>query len=186
MCDKGSGSGKSFAKWPFWILFYEYTEDVHASTANSTRWYFERSAFIPLNQFSFSGKFLLVFVTFPVHLYSNVFVLLYFTLLHYQRMRSIFAICLILVTCPFLLDFILVLLLAGFPCKLCPPGSFNNETRAQTCECCPDGYTSTYMKTSCRPCPFNEWAKHENFPNCSLCQTCFTPEDCEYLFLLTL
>ncbi|XP_020621686.1 cartilage oligomeric matrix protein-like [Orbicella faveolata] len=71
----------------------------------------------------------------------------------------------------------------GFPCKLCPPGSFNNETRAQTCECCPDGYSSTYMKTSCWPCPANEWAKHENFPNCSLCQTCFTPEDCEYFCL---
>ncbi|XP_078366293.1 uncharacterized protein LOC144650486 [Oculina patagonica] len=69
----------------------------------------------------------------------------------------------------------------GFPCKLCPPGSFNNETRAQTCECCPDGYSSTYMKTSCRPCPKNEWAKHESFPNCSLCQTCFTPEDCPCL-----
>lgn len=101
-------------------------------------------------------------------------------------MRSIFAIFLILVTRPVLLEFILVLLLAGFPCKLCPPGSFNNEIRAQTCECCPDGYTSTYMKTSCRPCPANEWAKHENFPNCSLCQTCFTPEDCEYLSFLTL
>ena len=87
----------------------------------------------------------------------------------------------ILVACPFLVEFFLVL--AGFPCKLCPPGSFNNETRAQTCECCPDGYSSTYMKTSCRPCPANEWAKHENFPNCSLCQTCFTPEDCKYLCL---
>ena len=83
--------------------------------------------------------------------------------------------------CPFLLDFNLVFLPAGFPCKLCPPGSFNNETRAQTCECCPDGFSSTYMKTSCRPCPANEWAKHENFPNCSLCQTCFRQEDCEYL-----
>ena len=81
------------------------------------------------------------------------------------------------------LQFILVLLLTGFPCKLCPPGSFNNEIRAQTCECCPDGYSSTYMKTSCRPCPANEWAKHETFPNCSLCQTCFTLEDCEYFCL---
>ncbi|KAJ7372480.1 hypothetical protein OS493_018987 [Desmophyllum pertusum] len=68
-----------------------------------------------------------------------------------------------------------------FPCKLCSPGSFNNETRAQTCECCADGYSSTYMKTSCRPCPANEWAKHGSFPNCSMCQTCFTQEDCPCL-----
>ncbi|CAH3017812.1 unnamed protein product [Porites evermanni] len=64
---------------------------------------------------------------------------------------------------------------------LCPPGSFNNQTRAETCECCPNGYTSTYMKTSCRPCPANEWAQHQAFPNCSLCQTCFAPEDCPCL-----
>lgn len=68
---------------------------------------------------------------------------------------------------------------SGFPCTLCPPGSFNNATRAQTCECCEDGYSSTYMKTSCRPCPANEWAKHGSFPNCSMCQTCFNSEDCE-------
>ena len=74
--------------------------------------------------------------------------------------------------------------LAGFPCKICPPGSFNNVTRAQACDCCPDGYSSTYMKTSCRPCPANEWAKHESFPNCSMCQTCFTLEDCEYIYIL--
>lgn len=35
------------------------------------------------------------------------------------------------------------------------------------------------MKTSCRPCPANEWAKHGSFPNCSMCQTCFNSEDCE-------
>ncbi|XP_022792613.1 uncharacterized protein LOC111331710 [Stylophora pistillata] len=69
----------------------------------------------------------------------------------------------------------------GFPCTLCPPGSFNNVSRAQTCECCQDGYTSTYMKTSCRQCPANEWAKHGSFPNCSMCQTCFNPEDCPCL-----
>ena len=67
----------------------------------------------------------------------------------------------------------------GFPCRQCPPGSFNNESRAETCQCCADGYASTSMKTSCRPCPANEWSRHGSFPNCSLCQTCFTSEDCK-------
>ncbi|XP_074619049.1 uncharacterized protein LOC141877908 isoform X1 [Acropora palmata] len=69
----------------------------------------------------------------------------------------------------------------GFPCRQCPPGSFNNESRAETCQCCADGYASTSMKTGCRPCPANEWSRHGSFPNCSLCQTCFTSEDCPCL-----
>lgn len=131
----------------------------------------------------FFGKFFLFFIfQLTLHIYFHspllyiaLLLLKAFVILIYNMFNSGF--------CPFLLDFIYFLLLAGFPCKLCPPGSFNNETRAQTCECCPDGFSSTYMKTSCRPCPANEWARHENFPNCSLCRTCFTPGDCEYLCL---
>ncbi|XP_074619052.1 uncharacterized protein LOC141877910 isoform X2 [Acropora palmata] len=69
----------------------------------------------------------------------------------------------------------------GFPCRLCPPGSFNNRSRAGTCQCCADGYSSTSMKTGCRPCPANEWSRHGSFPSCSLCQTCFTSKDCPCL-----
>ncbi|XP_078366394.1 uncharacterized protein LOC144650562 [Oculina patagonica] len=66
----------------------------------------------------------------------------------------------------------------GFPCKICPPGSYNNVTRAETCYCCKPGYSSTYMKTSCRACPANEYADQGDFPNCTLCRTCFTKESC--------
>lgn len=69
----------------------------------------------------------------------------------------------------------------GFPCDLCPPGSFNNQSRAETCQCCADGYTSTSMKTSCQPCLAGQWARHGSFPNCSLCQTCNSPDDCPCL-----
>lgn len=69
--------------------------------------------------------------------------------------------------------------LSGFPCKLCPPGSYNNKIRAETCYCCPPGYSSTYMKTSCRACPANEYADQGNFPNCTLCRSCFTKDSCK-------
>lgn len=67
----------------------------------------------------------------------------------------------------------------GFPCKICPPGSYNNVTRAETCYCCKSGYSSTYMKTSCRACPANEYADQGEFPNCTLCRTCFTKASCK-------
>lgn len=68
---------------------------------------------------------------------------------------------------------------SGFPCKICPPGSYNNVTRAETCYCCKSGYSSTYMKTSCRACPANEYADQGDFPNCTLCRTCFTKASCK-------
>ena len=67
----------------------------------------------------------------------------------------------------------------GFPCKICPPGSYNNVTRAETCYCCRPGYSSTYMKTSCRACPANEYADQGDFPDCTLCRTCFVKASCK-------
>ena len=61
---------------------------------------------------------------------------------------------------------------SGFPCQLCPPGSYNNITRATTCKCCPAGYTSTYSKTGCRACHVSEWAEEGMFPFCGQCKTC--------------
>jgi len=66
----------------------------------------------------------------------------------------------------------------GFPCKICPPGSYNNITRAETCHCCRSGYSSTYMKTSCRACLANEYADQGTFPKCTLCRTCFSKASC--------
>lgn len=67
----------------------------------------------------------------------------------------------------------------GFPCKICPPGSYNNQSRAETCHCCLDGYSSTVMKTSCKPCISTERAFHRTFPNCSFCQTCSSEAECK-------
>jgi hypothetical protein len=68
---------------------------------------------------------------------------------------------------------------SGFPCQLCPPGSYNNITRATTCSCCPAGYTSTYAKNGCRACHLREWAEEGTFPFCGQCKTCVTPSQCE-------
>ncbi|XP_068721591.1 uncharacterized protein [Montipora capricornis] len=66
----------------------------------------------------------------------------------------------------------------GFPCKICPPGSFNNVSRSKTCHCCRSGYSSTYMKTSCRACPSNEYAEQGTFPKCAMCRTCSSQVKC--------
>ncbi|XP_074618758.1 uncharacterized protein LOC141877629 isoform X2 [Acropora palmata] len=66
----------------------------------------------------------------------------------------------------------------GYPCKICPPGSYNNATKAETCHCCRSGYSSTYMKTSCRACPPNEYADQGKFPKCSMCRTCSSTVAC--------
>eukprot|EP00794_Sanderia_malayensis_P016720 gene16720-18414_t len=53
-------------------------------------------------------------------------------------------------------------------CKICPPGSYSNTTRASKCQCCPAGYESTNMKTSCQQCREDEWSTG----NCDICRTC--------------
>lgn len=59
-------------------------------------------------------------------------------------------------------------------CKLCPPGSFSNTSRAAKCECCPAGFESTHMKTSCTPCKDNEWSSG----NCDMCNSCHGLGNC--------
>ncbi|XP_033105232.1 uncharacterized protein LOC117107633 [Anneissia japonica] len=53
-------------------------------------------------------------------------------------------------------------------CKPCAPGSYQNLTRQGSCECCPQGYSSTEGKWECEPCSSFEWSAGD----CGTCKTC--------------
>ena len=60
-------------------------------------------------------------------------------------------------------------------CKLCEPGSYSNVSRATSCDCCPAGFESTYMRTTCIPC-----SRHEYFTDaCEMCKTCDGSNTCK-------
>ena len=61
-------------------------------------------------------------------------------------------------------------------CKLCEPGSYSNVSRATSCECCPAGFESTYMGSTCIPCSRHEYSTDA----CEMCKTCDGSNTCKY------
>ncbi|XP_071956897.1 uncharacterized protein [Antedon mediterranea] len=66
-------------------------------------------------------------------------------------------------------------------CIPCPPGSYQNLTRRGSCECCPEGYTSTEGKWKCEPCGIFEWSAGD----CGVCKTCPSVSTCPCMALVS-